>query len=501
MATDFKVVPGELVRPTSPGRRPVHPLVAQADVPHPKNGMLSAEVSSMDEKQRAELAAVHSAINRVKIQPPTNLPHDASIPAPTPKRRGVRFAPTADFLSPQAPPMRKPSPVRQATRVEESSDDIGIDDIDGDAEVEKAAARLASPRSRNDDAASDIELITAAAKMISPKTPRNRATSIPPSPRNPPLSPREFAVSPKGTAREKEKDDERPISPKASGKGTKRSASEAKITETNIDGKRVRLVNVEYRMCADGYYRRVEIDEEEDYTNPFDDAEEELTDEEIMLPMHANILMAFKNHPDLVKIGILNLEHYKKAKEGGPNRLERYMKYVNERVADKEKAVIISWVIELFYTGSCFVIEHLAETPMKDYYDKLKSKSMDYAMSIMRIPTVKRMGRKLIPTTSGSVDAAPSITGIIVVVSIQTIFGIVIALAAKWGMVAGKMTQAGAAVVNNGADNYVFKGKPVTDQFKTAFELIGKIINRKEYLNEGEVEAEEQVDVDMDEPE
>lgn len=87
---------------TSP-RREVDPLLLQADIPHPKNGMTTTEAHI----RRDELEAAKAAITRVhnpKIED-VLLPPDESQPPMTPIHRKVRLRAAPDMMSPKHQPI------------------------------------------------------------------------------------------------------------------------------------------------------------------------------------------------------------------------------------------------------------------------------------------------------------------------------------------------------------------------------------------------------------
>lgn len=251
------------------------------------------------------------------------------------------------------------------------------------------------------------------------------------------------------------------------------------------------------RLCEDGKYRR--IPQQINYNTPFGTMDEDVTDEEQIRSMLKYIMIAYNDNKDLVQRGIFDKKDIEFAVQGGVSRVRRYMQYVYAQVGNKDMVFMISCGIDVFYMLSAFIMEFVFQVEMRSYYDRLRSNTVNLSAVLLRNPTVSLISKKVMPTSLNPENGSVEIWKILTFVGVQTVFGCAIAFALKKSGIVGGIVEGVASVVNDGAEGYLFKGRPFTESAKHIFEVIQPMLNRKEYTNEGSVDGE-QVDPEVEEP-
>jgi hypothetical protein len=139
--------------------------------------------------------------------------------------------------------------------------------------------------------------------------------------------------------------------------------------------------------------------------------------------------------------------------------LDGYLAHVNDQVGHSEQYMWFDIALEGGYSLVAYAMERMG-VPMKAYFDKLKSRIVDYRELLMKDPSARDAIEKIMPMMTSS--AGKSKWVIIGVMVGQVAIGCLAALVNSWGGKGMEMAgNGGAHFVSNQLDSYMFKDQSI----------------------------------------
>ena len=135
------------------------------------------------------------------------------------------------------------------------------------------------------------------------------------------------------------------------------------------------------------------------------------------------------------------------------DELKGYLGHINDQIGNKQQWQWFDIGLEGTYNFIAYVMEKMG-VPMKHYFDKLKTRIVDYRQLIMKDPAAREMVEKVIPMMTSSENKG---VGTVVLVMLgQVLIGCIAAFVNSYNSKTAMFSNTGAAVASDQLDNYMF---------------------------------------------